>query len=421
MPIQIRDPSDDQDAPALSVCWRIPTARRTTRGEHRRSRRVAKLDRLRRGVNLLLPALLTAGAAACTRTASPAPVPSALEPWTTPMESVRRDAGAEYAAPTQPVEEWREDAGDGIKAPLALRSNLLIATTTDRRVVVFSAEDGEFLWERRLRGVPSGSAVFDRDAVYVGSQEDDSYAQAFELERGFELWDRAMSPPSAAPLLDGGRTYWPTLSGQVLAIEGGGEVIWRARLPGSAVTTPVPHPSGLLVATSADTLYRLETGTGIIDARLPLPATPTAMPAMSGNRMLLPLHDTTIVAVDVQDWAVSDTVRLGGLVRAAPVVDGDGTVYLLTEETRVWSWRPGSDPLRLADLGGAARASLALARNGLLVGRLDGELFLIDFDGSVIWSKDMEDSLEAPALAHEGSVYVPLLRGQIVRLRQAGS
>lgn len=368
-------------------------------------------------LSALVVAPLLAAAAGCTRTASPAPVPAALEPWPTTLESVRRDAGATHSAPLRPTEDWRIDFGRGLRTPLAIRSGLLLATSVDRRVAVIRASDGDFFWERRLRGVAAGGAVFDRTRVLVGSVEDDSYAQAFELERGFNSWSAETPPPVGAALLEQGRSYWSTESG-VLALEhGDGTLLWHARLPGAAVHTPIPHRVGLLVSTTADTLYRLEPSTGRVLDRLLLPATVSATPARVDDRLILPLHDTTVVTVDLDKWRVGTPLRTGGVVRAAPVVDRDGIAYLLTDQSTVWRLAPDGAAV-LADPGGAARASLALAANGLLVGRLDGMLLLIDFEGNELWRHDMDDSIEAPALAHEGAVYVPLLRGEIVRLVQ---
>jgi hypothetical protein len=105
-----------------------------------------------------------------------------------------------------------------------------------------------------------------------------------------------------------------------------------------------------------------------------------------------------------------------------PVLDRDGTAYVLTEAASVYRIAPDREAERVAALGGAARASLALASNGLLVGRLDGALFFIRRDGTVVWREDFDDSIDAPVAVYRGAVYVPLLRGELVMLRQeAGS
>ena len=68
-------------------------------------------------------------------------------------------------------------------------------------------------------------------------------------------------------------------------------------------------------------------------------------------------------------------------------------------------------------LGGGARASLTLARNGLVVGLLDGTLARVNFDGAVAWSIKLDGSIFAPAAIADGALYVPLQRGRIVKVR----
>ena len=379
----------------------------------------AKVERATGGVNLPLALLLVIAASACTRTTRPAPVDQGVQPWTTTMADARRDGGADQAAPRDPAEAWRVDIGRGLTAPLALRSDLLAVTSVDRRVIVMSAASGEIYWEKRLSGVASGSAVFDGAIVYVGAQADDGAAHAFEMARGFELWKRDMPMPVGAALLEGGDNVWSTDNGTLVALDAEGAVRWRGRLAGALVHTPVPSPRGLLVSTSADTLYRIDRASGAVLDRLPLPASVSATPALAGQRLILPLFDTTVVTVDVADWRLAASTRPGAQVRAAPVIDADDAAWLLTETAELWHWPAEGAPRRVAQAGGSARRSLALSRDGVLVGRLDGRLSLYDFAGGERWTRDLEDSIEAPALVHAGAVYVPLLRGDLVKLTDA--
>ena len=358
----------------------------------------------------------------CSRTARPVPIPDDLAGWSTVLESARRDAWLSQSAPERPVADWTVRLGRGVMGPLAIRSDLLIATSVDRRLMVLAATTGSFFWERRLRGAAPDGAIFDRAAVYVAGQDREGAAEAYELARGFLVWRRDMPPPVVAPLLHEDVTYWGTEDGRVYALAAAdGRERWIARLAGGVVTTPVVEGADLLVATNADTLFRIETRTGRVTQRLSLPATVSATPAFDGRMLHLPMHDGTHVVVDVADWRIARVDRLDAVVRAPPALDRDGTVYLLTDHATVWRLAQGLEPERIAALDGAARASLALAANGLLVGRLDGALFLLRRDGSVVWRHDFDDSIEAPVAVYRGAVYVPLVRGGLVKLvHQAG-
>ncbi|HUF12739.1 MAG TPA: PQQ-binding-like beta-propeller repeat protein [Longimicrobiales bacterium] len=349
------------------------------------------------------------------------PIPADLASWPTVLESARRDAWLDESAPERPIREWTIDLGRGVTAPLAIASDLLFATTIDRRLIVLAASTGSFFWERRLPGAAPAGAVFDPTTVYVAGQEHDGAAEAYELARGFLVWRRELPPPIGAPLLHDGVTYWGTETGRVYALGAlDGVQRWRADLAGGVVATPVVDRDDLLIATSADTLYRVEMRTGRAVAGLPLPSTVTATPAFDGRRLHLPMHDTTHVVVDVDEWRIARVDSLDAPARAAPLLDRDGSVFLLTDHATVWRIPSVGPAQRVTELGGAARASLALASNGLLVGRLDGALFFLRRDGTVVWREDFDDSLEAPVAVYRGAVYVPLLRGELVKLRQEG-
>ena len=62
-------------------------------------------------------------------------------------------------------------------------------------------------------------------------------------------------------------------------------------------------------------------------------------------------------------------------------------------------------------------ASLTLARDHLLLGSYDGTLTAVSLDGRVAWTYPFDDSIVAPVAVGDQSVYVPLLRGRIVKLR----
>lgn len=365
----------------------------------------------------LLPLLLLLPA--CSRTARPVDVPEGLTAWPTVLETPRRDAWLDERAPRSVSRAWTIDLGRGVLGPLAIQSGLLFATTVDRRLIVLEAANGEFFWERRTAGAAPAGAIFDRSAVYVAGQDREGAAEAYELARGFVLWRRDIASPIGAPLLHEGVTYWGTEAGHIHALNGSdGTQLWRADLPGGVTGSPVADREALLVTTSADTLYRIDRRSGRVTARLALPATPATTAAFDGRMLHLPMHDTTHVVVDVEEWRVVSAFDTRAPVRAAPLLARDGTAYLLNEAGAVLRVLPDRAEL-VADVGGAARASLALAANGILVGRLDGALFFLDFDGNVIWREDFDDSIEAPVAVYGGRVYVPMLRGDLTMLEAA--
>ncbi|HEX6589625.1 MAG TPA: PQQ-binding-like beta-propeller repeat protein [Longimicrobiales bacterium] len=374
----------------------------------------------RRWLRPALVGLLAFGLPACSRTARPVEVPDALSPWPTVLESARRDAWLDEQVPRAVRRSWTVDLGRGVLGPLAIESGLLFATTVDRRLIVLEAANGEFYWERRTEGASPAGAVFDRAAVFVASQDRDGAAEAYELARGFALWSVEIAPPVGAPVLHGNVTYWGTETGNVIALNASdGSRLWRTDLAGAVTGSPIVDGNDLLVVTSADTLYRIDQRTGRVGARLPLPSTATSTAAFDGRMLHLPMHDTTHVVVDVRDWRVASAQPVDAPIRATPILDRSDNAWLLAENGDVWRAFPGGALTRVARLGGAARASLAVAGNGILVGRLDGALFFLGFDGTVIWREDFDDSIDAPAAVYDGRVYVPMLRGDMTVLEAA--
>jgi outer membrane protein assembly factor BamB len=379
-----------------------------------------KLDGARKSVNFatLVAALLAA--AACGRPLRPVP---RLEPrgdWPTVLGNAQRAGYAAERAPEAPEIVWRADIGRGLLTPLLAEGPVLIATTANRMVAVLDAETGEHYWERRLDGPVTGGAVRRGTRLIVATEDrNNGKAYALGLERGRTAWDRTIGASPFPPLIVDGEVYFATARGELvaLAVEDGDE-LWRAELRASAASTPIHHGDGILVPTVRDTLYRVDRASGRIVGRMPLPATVSAAPALVADTLYLPLQTGDLVAYRLPGLEELWRAPFGAPILAAPVAGPDGSLYVLNRNAEVWRVRRGARAgERIASLDGAARASLAVAQGRLLVGRLDGRLFLLEADGRVVWERDFEDSIAAPVTVADGALYVPLLGGTIVKLR----
>ncbi|HEX7091417.1 MAG TPA: PQQ-binding-like beta-propeller repeat protein [Longimicrobiales bacterium] len=378
-----------------------------------------KLDGARKGVNFaaLAAALLVAGA--CGRPLRPVPPLQPRGDWPTVLGNAQRAGFAAERAPEAPEIVWRADVGRGLLTPLLAEGPVLIATTANRMVAVLDAETGEHYWERRLDGPVTGGAVRRGTRLVVATEDRDGKAYALGLERGRTAWDRSIGASPFPPLMVDGAAYFATAGGELvaLAVEDGDE-LWRTELGAAAASTPVHHGDAILVATVRDTLYRLDRASGRIVGRAPLPATVSAAPALITDTLYLPLQTGDLVAYRLPDLEELWRAPFGAPILAAPVAGPNGSLYVLNRNAEVWRVRRGGRAgERIASLGGAARASLAVAQDRLLVGRLDGKLFLLEADGRVVWERDFDDSIVAPVTVADGALYVPLLRGTIVKLR----
>ena len=364
-------------------------------------------------VLLLALLMLAPGCSRRNRDVGVEPAPFA---WTTLQGDARRAGTENKAVPTDPEVAWSIDVGRGLRSePLVDRGVLLIAGS-NRLIAAYDADNGDRFWEQRLNASVSGGILWRNDTLWVATESLTGEVSARRLNKGGLYWERDVGPARVPPLLVGGTLYLATDDGALTALHAPtGERRWRTRLSGVAAGTPVLH--GDRVVAIHDTVYVVEPDEGIVEERIALPAGASAMPALLDDLLVIPLHGGVLAAVDLDLGEVRWQTPVGGTVVAAPVISEDGTAYALTTSGEVWRVLPGERRAgRIAALGGAARGSLTLVRDGLLVGRLDGFLFLLSRDGDVVWERDLGGSIVAPVAVSDGAIYVPLLDGKLSKL-----
>jgi outer membrane protein assembly factor BamB len=363
--------------------------------------------------SVALAALLLLAACTPQRTAPTADVGE----WPMALGGVARAGYADEPVPDAVAVAWREGVGRGITAPLLVVGPVIVAVTTSRSLVSLSADDGGKYWDHRFGAAIAGPAVRRGRLVFVATRDREGRTFAIDMARGRRTWSRRIGAARFAPLLAGPHVFVTTETRELVALHAtSGETAWRVRFSAAAAEAPVPHGDDLLLATAADTIYRIEAASGRITARAPLPATPSAPLVVHGDTLFAALHSGEVVAVDARTLAVAWRTDLGAPVLAPLAAAPGGALYALTRATELYRLSAGRAQ-RLAALGGAASGALTLARNRLLVGRLDGALFLLAADGRIIWQVDLEDSIVAPAAVHDGAVFVPLLHGDVVKLQ----
>lgn len=371
---------------------------------------------MRRWAILLLAILLTAPG--CSRRNRDVGVDPGPYAWTTLQGDARRAGSEDRRAPENPDIVWSVDIGRGLRSePLVHRGVLLIAGT-NRLIAAYDAASGNRFWEQRLNASVSGGILWRNDTLWVATESLSGEVSARRLGKGEEYWERDVGPTRVPPLLVGRTLYLATDAGVLTALDAEtGERRWRTRIPGRAAGTPVPYGDRIVAIGARDTVYVVEPVEGRIEDRIALPAGVSAMPALAGDLLLVPLHGGALAAVDLDLGEVVWQTSLGSPILASPVVTRDGTVYALTTFGEVWRVHPGERrAARIAALGGAARGSLTLVRNGLLVGRLDGTLFLVDREGGTVWERLLGGSIVAPVAVDDGAIYVPQLNGTLSKL-----
>src|SRR5439155_619205 len=138
--------------------------------------------------------------------------------------------------------------------------------------------------------------------------------------------------------------------------------VWRRRLGGAARAAPVPARDGVVVATTADTVYLLERATGQVRGRLPTPGAVVAAPALDGARLYAATTARRMLAVELPALNVAWDLSAGGAVFGASVVAHD-RVYVLARNGTRWLARKArpSEGLRVP-FGLAAPAAPSRSR-----------------------------------------------------------
>ncbi|HEX7049122.1 MAG TPA: PQQ-binding-like beta-propeller repeat protein [Longimicrobiales bacterium] len=366
-----------------------------------------KVDGPAWGVNFIGGAALVA-LGACSGLEQPVPVAEL---------GARQDATRDLPVPDSVAAAWRARIGSALLASLTAEDPVLLGAAGDGTVAALSTATGEVFWTREVPGAVGGGVIRDGLRLFVASADEHGGVYALRLRDGVRLWERRVGAVSFAPAVARDTVYLAADDGTVYALDAGtGREAWRTRLTGRAAASPVVDATAVVAATTADTLYWLARGTGEVVARHALAAGVSAEPRRAGERLYLPLHSGAVAAYDLAGRRPLWRAETGEPILAAPVVARDGTVYVLNRAAGVWRIAPDGAATPMAELGGAARGSLTLAGERLLVGLLDGTLLALDTTGATVWSERLDDSIVAPVAVAGGAIYVPLLRGTVVKL-----
>lgn len=310
--------------------------------------------------------------------------------------------------------DWRVNAGSGIYAPLSVHETAVIATTTNRLVVALSPSSGRRYWYQRFDGsVVSGAAIED-DLVFIGTESLRGEAYGIEYQRGRKRWSRRVGTVRFAPLPDAGRVIFASDGGRLTALRASdGSPQWETRFAGAPAMAPLRYRDRILLSTTHDTLYAFSSA-GERVTQLGLPSTVSAVPLLTGDTLLAPLHDGRVYVIALDSMTIARRYSLDAPVLAPPVRDGNAW-YVLSRAGTLW--RLSDRPERIASTNSAVRASLAGVNGRLVAGTLDGRVIAFDTSGAELWEIVVGEAVSAPVHIARSAMFVPLLRGAVIALR----
>lgn len=185
------------------------------------------------------------------------------------------------------------------------------------RLHALRATNGAVRWTRPLELLPEAVPAVDEGRSYVTTG--DGYLYAFDAGTGAVRWRRRTGGQGDGnPAAADGVVYVAPGDGYVHALDAAsGAVRWRRYVGGGVAFSPVLS-GGLVYAGSVEYyVYALDARTGIVRWRTgngtrPDPADRGVSPSVDG-RLVLAMHDGTIVALDARTGARRRTLAGDGL------------------------------------------------------------------------------------------------------------
>lgn len=116
-----------------------------------------------------------------------------------------------------------------------------------------------------------------------------------------------------------------------------------------------------------------------------------------------------------QTNSVAWTFTTGGAVYSSPAVDGAGTIYVGSEDAKLYAVNPDGTEAWSYTTGGAVNSSPAIAPDeSIYVGSDDGKLHALKSDGTFRWTYQTGAAIgSSPAIGLDGTIYVGSTDGQL--------
>ncbi|MEJ2002678.1 MAG: PQQ-binding-like beta-propeller repeat protein [Maritimibacter sp.] len=301
--------------------------------------------------------------------------------------------------------------------------NLPNATLSSSPSVIWSARAGEGNSKRnRITAEPvsDGANVFVMDSHTTVSAIGMGGAAGWSVDISAE-GETAGRGIGGGLALGDGKLFATSTYGELVALDPStGDVLWRQRFNASVSGAPTVVGQQVFVVTDNSEAYAINTNTGRIDWQLTGLASQygvaaVAAPAVSGNTVLMPLSNGSLLGVDSRSGTVKfvsrmlggrrgsghaalqdftgEPVVVGGVIYAANAAGQTQAISLVGGQTR-WSVEEG------------AQGSIAVAGGSLYFVNDQGKLLRLSAqNGDKIWSIDLPHYEKEDNLRRRKSIY----------------
>jgi len=357
------------------------------------------------------------GAPVSTTRVAPAPAVQEHE-WTMYLGTAQRTGTAPESLVGEPAPAWRARISHGLVGAPAVAEAVIVLSQTDRQVAVIGRTAGEVLWRHRVQQPLGTGPLLAGDRVYAAESGHGGRVVALRLADGREQWSHRAGDVVAPLLLAGGAVYAAGTGGIVKLDAAQGHETWSAALPGTVRAAPLAVPQGLIVATSADSLFRIADSSGTVVLRRHTYGTVLAAPALADTIAVLGTSAGRIEAVDVRTLRALWVYDLDGPIVGSIAISGD-TAWALSARG-VLIGLPLAGPragLRRVELGIVARAGPMPFPGGILIGAVNGEIDWLDQALVHRWSARVESPLIEPPIVDGRTMIVTSERGDVTAFR----
>ena len=353
--------------------------------------------------------------------AIPKPGPERQETvWSTYLGSPRHDASATETLNADPRPEWSVDVGHAVRGAPAVGEGVLVVGVSDRMVALIDRATGDEFWRQRVAGTIHGGPLLDGDRVYAATEASpESRVYALRLRDGKPLWSTPATSVQAPLGFDGSSIYAGGEDGTVLRLEAEfGKPVWRRRLAGAVRAAPIATSEGIVVATTTDTLFLLDTATGAIRARVATPGAIIGTPAVADRRLFAATTSGRVLELELPSLATRWTRTTEEGVYGAMALVGD-TLVAIARDGALWFIPVDApDQSRVLRLDVVSVAGPTPVAQGVLVASVSGEVLLVDrTDGKILWRAQLDGPIEQPPLVRESQLVVVAGRGDIQAYR----
>lgn len=364
---------------------------------------------------ILLLAFCAVNAAGCTPLRVDAPEAESRA-GETPEEVLTRAPSADELVPDSIEPVWARDVGKSASDRLALGDSVVLATAADRKITLLRRDNGNIVWQRRLKGVGSAGPLFTLSRVYSASGDREGQLHAHDFWTGKPRWTRMVGAVHRPIALRQSSVFAATTSGAVVAVAtDDGDVRWQRWLS-SPVRSGVTVIDDRVFVASEDSLFLLRTADGSV-ARAVRSRGPTIQPpAATEDLIVLVSPEAFIAAYDAATleerwWMPVADPFFGGVAVARD------TAFAVTVDGDLWRVPlAGPDGAIAQSLDRPIRMTPVPVGNGVLLGTVAGEvLFVRDRDGGPAWSRMVDGPMEFPPIVEGGSIFVFDGRGTIHR------